>query len=115
MCAQCKKQLTLSELQAICDAAPKMLLVIRTAKSKAFYDTARAEMPRLIENGFTDGQQNTWETLILLRGEGYSKVDIFELFKMKCSLQLRLRKSNFSKTKDADLERIFLGLESIVK
>lgn len=47
-----------------------------------------SEMVTMIETGFTDGQQNPWETYKILRGEGYSREEIFRLHQLKRELQL---------------------------
>ena len=41
----------------------------------------------------TDGQQNTWETYKILRGEGYSQSDIAKLHRLKRELQLDIQNS----------------------
>lgn len=50
-----------------------------------------SQMIPMIENSFTDGQQNAWETYKLLRGEGYSRDDIFQLHKLKRDMQLAVQ------------------------
>ena len=49
-----------------------------------------SRMIPLIDHAFTDGQQKTWETFKLLRGEGYSAEAIHELHRLKRALQLAL-------------------------
>jgi radical SAM superfamily enzyme YgiQ (UPF0313 family) len=49
-----------------------------------------ARMIPLIDRAFTDGQQKTWETFKLLRGEGYTAAAVFELHRLKRDLQLAL-------------------------
>jgi len=44
----------------------------------------------LIPKGFTDGQQNTWETYKILRGEGYSREEIYELHRLKRELLMAI-------------------------
>ncbi len=50
-----------------------------------------SQMVPMIENSFTDGQQNAWETYKLLRGEGYSRDDIFQLHKLKREIHLAVQ------------------------
>ncbi len=50
------------------------------------------EMIQLIPNSFTDGQSYVEEIYKMLRGEGYGKGVIRELFRLKRALQLALRK-----------------------
>ncbi len=49
-------------------------------------------MIELIPGSFTDGQSYVEEIYKMLRGEGYSKGEIRELFRLKRALQLTLRK-----------------------
>ncbi|MBN1101780.1 MAG: radical SAM protein [Deltaproteobacteria bacterium] len=49
-----------------------------------------SRMISLIPGGFTDGQQNTWETYKILRGEGYSREEIRGLHRLKRELQMAI-------------------------
>lgn len=49
-----------------------------------------AGMTGLLDRAFTDGEQKTWETFKLLRGEGYSSEEIYELHRLKRDLQVAI-------------------------
>lgn len=70
-----------------------------------------SRMPGLIDKGFTDGQQNTWETYKLLRGEGYSRDKIHALFRLKRELYLALKRSGET-GKSSRIEEILNQFES---
>ncbi len=52
------------------------------------------QMIELLPDSFTDGQSYVEEIYKMLRGEGYSKEEIRELFRLKRALQLNQRTSN---------------------
>ncbi|MFH1491689.1 MAG: radical SAM protein, partial [Pseudomonadota bacterium] len=76
-----------------------------------------SRMPALIATGFTDGQQNTWETYKILRGEAYSRREIAELQRLKRELQLDIQNSgddgNFSTRGKAILNEIEAVMGSV--
>ncbi|MBW1799461.1 MAG: radical SAM protein [Deltaproteobacteria bacterium] len=72
-----------------------------------------SQMIRLIDQGFTDGQQNTWETYKLLRGEGYSREEIHRLHKLKRRLQLTVQAADRERLNHT--ANILKDLESIIK
>ena len=74
-----------------------------------------SRMISLIEGGYTDGQQNTWETYKLLRGEGYSLDEIRELHRLKRELQLAIQESGPDHGNSAKIERIMHKFEAGVK
>ena len=73
-----------------------------------------SRMPALIENGFTDGQQNTWETYKILRGEGYSQRGIAELQRLKRELQLDMQASGEDGTLSVRGEALLKGMEDVM-
>jgi radical SAM superfamily enzyme YgiQ (UPF0313 family) len=74
-----------------------------------------SQMPAWIENGFTDGQQNTWETYKILRGEGYSQGDIAELQRLKRDLQLDIQKSGDDGRLSIRGEAVLKEMEGIMR
>jgi radical SAM superfamily enzyme YgiQ (UPF0313 family) len=71
-------------------------------------------MVSLIESGFTDGQQNTWETYKILRGEGYSQSDIAKLHRLKRELQLGIQNSGDDGTLPIRGEAILKEMEAVM-
>ena len=71
-----------------------------------------SRMISLIEGGYTDGQQNTWETFKILRGEGYTRKEIRELHGLKRELQLELERSGEDKRVSPQAEAILSRLET---
>ena len=71
-----------------------------------------SRMISLIEGGYTDGQQNTWETFKILRGEGYTRKEIRELHGLKRELQLELERSGEDKRVSPQVEAILSRMET---
>lgn len=71
-----------------------------------------SEMIGLIESAFTDGQQKTWETFKLLRGEGFSPEEILELHALKRSLQLTVNEKGES---GPEVSRLLDRIEAIMQ
>lgn len=71
-------------------------------------------VPRL-ESSFTDGQAYVEEIYKLLRGEGYAPEEIRELFKLKRSLQMALKKSPRELGRSEKIEMIFKDLEGAIR
>ena len=67
---------------------------------------------RMIEHGFSEGKVDTWETYKTLRGEGYSRKDIFELFRLKRDLQVALEASGAERPFSQKVECILNKLEA---
>jgi len=72
------------------------------------------EMIRLIDQGFTDGQQKTWETFKLLRGEGYSPGEILQLHRLKRELQIALDQENGA-PQEKEVSSILDRMESVMR
>jgi radical SAM superfamily enzyme YgiQ (UPF0313 family) len=73
-----------------------------------------ADMVAMIKTGFTDGQQNPWETYKILRGEGYSREEIFRLHQLKRELQLKAAASG-TETEDAKkVDGILRRMETMI-
>jgi p-methyltransferase len=73
-----------------------------------------AEMITLIENAYTDGQQKTWETFKLLRGEGYSPDEILRLHRLKRHLQIAISR-NKVESPDREVDGILDRMEEIIR
>ncbi len=73
-----------------------------------------AEMIPMIDTGFTDGQQKTWETFKLLRGAGYSPEEILQLHRLKRDLQIALMKGTGDPV-EQEVDAILKGMEKIVR
>lgn len=74
-----------------------------------------AQMISLIPESFTDGQQNTWETYKVLRGEGYSREEILSLHRLKRDLYMAVTEKGPEKDYPSTQKEILGKLESIVK
>jgi radical SAM superfamily enzyme YgiQ (UPF0313 family) len=74
-----------------------------------------SQMVPMIENGFTDGQQNAWETYKLLRGEGYSRDDIFQLHKLKREMQLAVQPAKPQSQHFKALGNLLDKLDALIK
>jgi radical SAM superfamily enzyme YgiQ (UPF0313 family) len=74
-----------------------------------------SRMISLIEGGYTDGQQNTWETYKLLRGEGYSLDEIRELHRLKRELQLAIQESRPADGNSAKVKEMMNKFKAGVK
>ena len=61
------------------------------------------------------GEQKTWETFKLLRGEGYSSEEIFELHRQKRDLQVAIEKAGPDRKSSQTVETILNQLESEVR
>jgi len=72
------------------------------------------EMIGLIDQGFTDGQQKTWETFKLLRGEGYSTEDILRLHRLKRDLQV-VQDGKTGEALDREVSAILDGMEAVMR
>jgi hypothetical protein len=72
-------------------------------------------MIQIIEHGFNEPQVSVWETFRLLRGEGYSPEEIYELLKLKRSLKLTLEASSPRQGFSAQADEILKHIEAIVK
>ena len=74
-----------------------------------------SQMVPMVENSFTDGQQNSWETYKLLRGEGYSRDEIFQLHKLKREMQLAVQESRPEAKYFPGAENLLDKLEALIK
>ncbi|MEW6665187.1 MAG: B12-binding domain-containing radical SAM protein [Thermodesulfobacteriota bacterium] len=72
-----------------------------------------AEMIRRVERAYTDGQQKTWETFKLLRGEGYTGEEILELHRLKRDLQLAFTPSGNGET--PEVEHILSRMRGLIR
>ena len=61
------------------------------------------------------GEQKTWETFKLLRGEGYSSEEIFELHRQKRDLQVAIEKAGPDRKSSQTVETILNQLEAEVR
>ena len=80
--------------------------------------TASELMSQMIEflpHAFTDGQQKTWETFKLLRGEGYSIKEIHALHHLKRKLQLILDADEGNSKRRQAFDPILNELDAIMK
>ncbi|MFH1479696.1 MAG: radical SAM protein, partial [Pseudomonadota bacterium] len=68
-----------------------------------------------IDNGFTDGMTSNWETFKLLRGEGYSADEIYELFRLKRALQLMVDAAGGRQAVSPEMERVLSEIQARVK
>jgi len=73
-----------------------------------------AQMPKRIDQSFTDGQAYVEEIYKLLRGERYSPEEIKKLFKLKRSLQLGIKGAELGE-QHPETEDILLKLETLVR
>ncbi|MBW1799466.1 MAG: radical SAM protein, partial [Deltaproteobacteria bacterium] len=71
-------------------------------------------MIRQCEHAFTDGQQKTWETFKLLKGEGYPAGEILELHRLKRALQLALENSSAGSHPSPEVDSILDRMEGII-
>ena len=71
-------------------------------------------VPRL-ENSFTDGQAYVEEIYKLLRGEGYTREEIRELFKLKRGLQLEVKELAGKHGKTEKVEKTLADIERAVR
>jgi len=74
-----------------------------------------SHMLERIDKSFTDGQAYVEEIYKLLRGEGYSPVEILELFKLKRELQLSIKKASVNGQSSNEIERILSDLQVVVR
>jgi anaerobic magnesium-protoporphyrin IX monomethyl ester cyclase len=74
-----------------------------------------AEMIHRVERAYTDGQQKTWETFKLLRGEGYSGEEILELHRLKRDLQLALKSSGNGEEESPEVEQILGKIQGMIR
>ena len=77
-----------------------------------------SQMIGLLDDAYTDGQQKTWETFKLLRGEGYSIDEILLLHRLKRKLQLALEKAGKSpeiEDRNGPINEILGKMETIMK
>ncbi|MFC1821964.1 B12-binding domain-containing radical SAM protein [Thermodesulfobacteriota bacterium] len=68
-----------------------------------------------IPRSYTNGLMLNWETLILLRGEGYHPDEIFDLFRLKRELQLTLDRHANDSDAQVEVDRILGELENRLK
>ncbi|MBN1105643.1 MAG: radical SAM protein [Deltaproteobacteria bacterium] len=73
-----------------------------------------AGMIRRVERAYTDGQQKTWETFKLLRGEGYSGEEILELHRLKRDLQTALSPSEKGEEETPEIKAILDRIRGIM-
>lgn len=73
-----------------------------------------SQMISLVPKGFTDGQQNTWETYKILRGEGYSREEIYDLHRLKRELQLALQEQSSGREQGGQDEKVERILEELM-
>jgi radical SAM superfamily enzyme YgiQ (UPF0313 family) len=74
-----------------------------------------SQMIRLIEHGFTEGKEDTWETYKLLRGEGYSSAEIYELHKLKRELHLEIEEADPRGKYTTEVQGVFDKLTRFIK
>jgi radical SAM superfamily enzyme YgiQ (UPF0313 family) len=74
-----------------------------------------SQMVPMIENSFTDGQQNAWETYKLLRGEGYSRDEIFQLHKLKREIHVAVQGLKPESKNVTGAESLLDKLETLIK
>jgi radical SAM superfamily enzyme YgiQ (UPF0313 family) len=74
-----------------------------------------SRMVPMIETGFTDGQQNPWETYKLLRGEGYSRDEIFRLHRLKRELHLANQPAAAGGTGSGVVKALLDQLEAVMR
>ena len=74
-----------------------------------------SEMISLLDSAFTDGQQKTWETFKMLKGEGYSPGEIFELHRLKRDLQVALEDQHKNGRNSQKVEEILVKMEALIK
>ncbi|MFH1350453.1 MAG: radical SAM protein [Pseudomonadota bacterium] len=74
-----------------------------------------SRMIYMIENGFTEGKEEIWETCKVLRGEGYSTDEISGLLKLKRDLYLALDERHPSKEMNPKVEKALGQIESRLK
>jgi len=72
------------------------------------------EMVRRVEHGFHEPQVSVWETFRLLRGEGYTPEEIYELLRLKRALSLALEASSPGHGFPPKVEEILQGFEAIL-
>ena len=73
-----------------------------------------SEMIRRVENGVTGGLTSNWEAFKLLRSEGYSPEQIFDLFKLIRELGLAIEESKPERVFSPRAEGILKELEGMV-
>jgi hypothetical protein len=74
-----------------------------------------AQMVRIIDHGFTDGEIGNWETFKFLRGEDYHPDEIFELFRLKRELQLSVEDPKPGRESLQKMDRILIEMEKSLK
>ena len=74
-----------------------------------------AGMIRQCDHAFTDGQQKTWETFKLLKGEGYPTGDILELHRLKRALQLALENGSPGSNPSPEVDHILDRIEIMIR
>jgi len=72
------------------------------------------QMIELIPEGFTDGQSYVEEIYKMLRGEGYAREDIKELFRLKRQLQLALREKPSAGPSSLEIAPILKGMGGLI-
>ena len=73
------------------------------------------EMVRRVEHGFHEPQVSVWETFRLLRGEGYTPEEIYDLLRLKQALSLALEASSPGRGFSPRVEEILEELRGIVR
>jgi len=73
-----------------------------------------SQMQQRIDQSFTDGQAYVEEIYKLLRGEGYSRREIKQLFRLKRGLQLSIKGSRANEG-SSETERVLSELETLVR
>ena len=73
------------------------------------------EMVRSVEHGFHEPQVSAWETFRLLRGEGYTPEEIYDLLRLKRALSLALEASSPDHGFPPKVEEILGKFEAVLK
>ena len=73
------------------------------------------QMIELIPESFTDGQSYVEEIYKMLRGEGYARKDIRELFRLKRKLQLTLRDHPSASPSSPEISPILKEMEGLIR
>lgn len=73
------------------------------------------EMVRSVEHGFHEPQVSAWETFRLLRGEGYTPEEIYDLLRLKRALSLALEASSPGHGFPPKVEEILGKFEAVLK
>jgi len=73
------------------------------------------QMIELIPESFTDGQSYVEEIYKMLRGEGYAREDIRELFRLKRKLQLALRDHPSASPSSSETSPILKEMEGLIR